>query len=536
MVDVSQAFKQAVVADSRRTVAKAVVEILDPDVVYGAVNDSGAAPFAIPDQLKDRVMELSHPYATLERNLWALDGSYDILDPGGIQGNQGWASGALSGPDGLFEADPWVEITFSGVSILQACSVIFGSGPNYGPPVEFTVAVMIGETVGWSQRVTGNIEPSRYFTGFTVQNPTGIRITFHRTSIPYRRVRVAEIIAGIYEEWTNDGLVSVAIKQQGDPSCTTLPYGTMSLVMDNTNRRFDPASKDGIFQSLEERQGIKMYIGVRLPNGTDELAPMGVYYQFQGGWRTGSNAMSMNWSMVDIIGLVTARSFVAPSPLPTTLKGWVEAIVSQLGVNFTTRCAVDPAVADTPITVNRAEDIEGLKCGDLLRYACMAAGAWPRASNDTGDLLVEPVGVAGSELTLDNLTAYPSIQANNDLAAINVTIFDGTSPQQVLTVPGTQPSSSSNLNIQNPFIHSQAAAKAAASIILAAYGGNKITTTGRGDASSEIGDLDTVQVNQGTTVQGRRIYQTLNIQNGILNGCQSNFLVAEGAMVKEEAT
>lgn len=527
MVDVSQAFRQAVVADSRRTVARAVVKIISPDIVYGAVKFSGAAPFAIPEQIRDQVMTLSHPYATLERNLWLLDGSQDILEPGKVQGDQGWASSPVSDAAGAFTDNPWVELPFSGVSILQACSVAFGVGLGYGVPTDFTVAVMAGETVGWSQTVTGNTDATRYFTGFAVENPTSIRIFIADTSFPSRRGRVAEVIPGIFEEWTNNEIVSVAIKQQGDPSCATLPYGTMTLVMDNSNRRFDPGAKAGLFQSLEDRQGIKLYMGVRLPDGTDELAPLGVYYQFQGGWRTGANALSMTWNMVDIIGLVTARSFVPPDTLPTTLKGWVEAIVGQLGVNFSQRYTVDPSLANLSLTANDPEDIAGIKCGDLLRYACMAAGAWPRAGNDTGDLLVEPVGSGGGDLTLDNLTAYPSIQANNDLAAVNVTVYDGTSGQKrpVVTVPGSQPGSSQNLNVQNPFVHTQAQARAVAALILQAYGGNKVTTSGRGDPSSEIGDLDTVQINPSTSVQGRRIYQTLNLQNGILSGCQSNFLV-----------
>lgn len=533
MVDVSQTFKEAVVADSRRTVAKAVVEIISPDVVYGAVTASGTASFATAAQIADRILELSHPYATMERNLWVLDGSLDVYKTGDKQGDQGWVSSLVSDPQGTFASPPWVQLNFTGVTILQSCSVVFGTGEGYGLPAEFTVAVMVGTEVGWSRTVTGNEKTSWVFSGFTVQNPTGIRITVPRTQIPYRRARVAEIIAGIYEEWGNDDLVSVSIKQQGDPSCVSLPYGTMTLVMDNSTKRFDPGAKAGIFQSLEDRQGIKMYLGVRLPDGTDELAPVGIYYQFQGGWKTGANDLSMSWTMVDIIGMVTARDFVPPATLPTTLQGWVEAIVGQLGVNFAARCTVDPSVAGKAVTANSLDDIANLKCGELLRYACMAAGAWPRAGNDTGDLLVEPVGSGGGELTLDNLTGFPSIQANNDLAAVNVTIYNGENPRPVYTVPGSQPSSSRNQNVQNPFIHTQVRAAAAASLILSAFGGNKITTAGRGDPSAEIGDLDTIQINRESTAQGRRIYQTLNLQNGILSGCQGTFLVPDGALTKE---
>lgn len=534
MVKVTPSFQEAVVADSRRTVTKAVVEIISPDVVYGAVKAANTAPTSIPDQIKNRVMSLSYPYATLELNRWVLDGSLHILNQNAIHGEQGWTSNVISNADGLFASDPWVELQFTGVSILQACSVIFGAGPLDGVPADFTAAVMVGNTEAWSQRVTGNIQSSRNFTGFTVNNPTGLRITFHRTSIPFRRPRVAELIAGICEEWTNNDIVSISIKQQGDPSCASLPYGTMTLMMDNSTRRFDPGSKAGMFQSLEDRQGIKAYIGVRFPDGTDEFAPVGVYYQFQGGWKTGANNLSMTWNMVDIIGLVSGRSFVVPAVLPTTLLGWIKAIVGQLGVNFVERCTVDSAVAAKSVIANRVEDVTGLKCGDVLRFACMAAGAWARAANDTGNLLVEAVGGEGTKILLDNLSDYPSIQANNDVAAINFTVYDGSDRGTAYTVAGNQPSSSLTLNISNPFLHTLAQCDSSAALILSAYGGNKITTSGRGDAASEIGDLDTVEINKTQSVQGRRIYQTLNVQNGILSGCQGAFLVSDMAMTSEK--
>lgn len=62
-------------------------------------------------------------------------------------------------------------------------------------------------------------------------------------------------------------LASFSCTQQGDFSCLSLPYGTLELTIDNHTRRFEPRSKNGVFQSIEERQGIEVYIGVRLANG-----------------------------------------------------------------------------------------------------------------------------------------------------------------------------------------------------------------------------------------------------------------------------
>lgn len=524
MLNASPAFREAVVADSRRVVARAVVEVISPDIVEGTPTSAAAAPFAQLSQLTDKVFAQSHPYATLEINAWPLDSSRDIYGNGSLQGQQAFTSAAASDDDGTYQSSPWVEVPFSGVSILQACAVFFESDPLYGLPSNFTVQVLSGETVGWSETVSGNAKKSVSFTGFTVHDPTALRVIFHASGIPGRMARVSDVVLGIYETWDNDDLVSVDIKQQGDPSCVSLPYGTMTIAMDNSAHRFDPGQPGGLIASLEDRQGIRMSMGVRLPDGTDELLPVGIYYQYQGGWKTGAASLSMTWNMVDIIGLLTDRTFNLPPSLPTTLKGWVEAIVAQLGVNFVGKYTVVPSVANTAVTANSAEDITGLSCGDILRYACMIAGAWPRAGNQTGDLVVEPVSNLGTTITLDNLTAYPQIAANKDMASVTVTIFDGSEKPPVYTAAGRE-SSSQNLTVNNPFVHTQTQAKAVAEQILSWYGGQKISTTGRGDPSSEIGDWDTVELNPQATTQGRRIYQTLNISGGILAGCKSQFLV-----------
>lgn len=86
--------------------------------------------------------------------------------------------------------------------------------------------------------------------------------------------------------------------------------------MDNLDRRFEPRSKSGVFRSIEERQGIPVSIGVALPDGTVEYKPKGIYYQYSGGWKTGDNGLTMQWELVDIVGLVSGRQYIPPAQLP----------------------------------------------------------------------------------------------------------------------------------------------------------------------------------------------------------------------------
>lgn len=524
MISSTTAYQAAIVGDTRRIYLQAVIDIIDPDITYGTVSSSGMANVCKSEQIHDKEMEIV-PYATLEANRWALNGQFKLFPLHGDD-HIGFLGDTLSGADGVFSPAVWVEEHFSNVSILQACSIYFPSADWDGVPADFTVEVMQGRTAYYTKTVTGNTASSIALDGFTVNNPDAIRVTVTKWSKENRRIRIPEIIPGLYEKWTGNEIAVFSLKHQGDVSCMTLPYGTCTIKMDNLSRRFEPRSKNGVFQSIEERQGIPVSIGVRLSDDTVEYKPAGVFYQYSGGWKTGDNGLTMQWDLVDIVGLLADREFIPPSILPTTLSGWISALVAQMGENFAGMYAVDPNYASAEASVRAADDVVGMTCGDILRYVCMATGTWPRADAETGYLTAEPMWNQGSKITLDNLVDYPTMKANTDISALFFTLNDGNDTQYV--VSGNSTASNETKSIQNPFIKTQSQALTAARAILSTYGGNKLEIVGRGDPASEIGDVDTVWLNESTATTGRRIQQDLSIQDGVLRNCSSVLLQADG--------
>lgn len=528
MLNRTAAYDAAITADARRVYLRAIVDISDPDKVLLPVTGSPEAPWSKKEQLHDYDMTAPPRRATLEKNRWMLDGSYQLFPAGyAIPGPVGYASAALCDASGVFNPPLTIQLNFTGVRILQDFSLYFSELPEDGVPEDFTVEVFCNDTVYFTQETTNNAAPSVRFRNFTVYDPTAIRVTVRKWSRPSRRVRAVEFVLGTFERWDGDGLEALSVSLQGQFSCLTLPYGTAELTMDNADRRFEPRKKDSLFQSIEERQGVDLYLGAGLPDGDVEYKKLGVFYQTGDGWKTSRNAMTMQWSLVDIIGLLQGRTFLPPSTLPTTLEGWLRALVSQLGNSSSRRYRVDPAYASLPVTANSVEDVTGKSCGDILRWACQATGTWPRAEQATGALCADPLWNEGSKITLDNLTDYPTMKANESLAALIFELADGNKTEYVIS--GNSTSSEKTVTIQNPFLHTQAQARTAARLILAQYGGNVLELTGRGDPSSEIGDVDTVWLDESSATTARRMTQTFQMENGVLQNCRSTLLQADGS-------
>lgn len=532
MLDTSTAWAEAVTADARRTMIRAIVEIIDPDIVYGSVTSSGGASWSKAGQLTDHDTTVAN-YASLERNRWILDGSAYIMpdnyNPGG---EVGFVSAVLAGDDGSFTPAQYVQMSFSGVSLLQACTINFPDTENDGLPVDLTVEIMQSGTAYHTESITGNTEPEIIVSGFSVPNADGIRVTVTKWSLPGRRMRVCEIVPGVIETWGNDDIISCVVTQEANMAGLAIPFGTCQLTFDNSDRRFNPRNKAGLFESLEERQGIVVALGIEM-DGSVVYQPTGTFYQYALGWHTGDYDMSLTWSLVDIIGLLAQRQYIPPSTLPTTVSGWVASIVGQLGTGFGNRYAVDSSIASTALTVRVADDVASINCGQLLQDICMAAGAFCKADAATGKLAVLPAGNSGTEMTLGNLEEYPIMTANDDVAAIIFTLNDGANTQY--TVSGTETSSGNTVSVSNPFIKTTAAALAAARHILTTYGGNRIETKGRGNPASEIGDVDSVEITPSDATAGRRIKQSFELVNGVLAGCSSTLLQADGFVLYEQS-
>lgn len=516
MIETSTEYKTAVTADARRTHIRAVINIIDPDITLGGVSGSEQAGYSQPAQVIDEEFLSQDNFATLEVGRWILDGTAAAI-PADTKKQVGYISKAIADDDGNFETPQTVTINFSGVEMLQAITIAFPE--NYLDGVAENFTVTCGEQT-FSR--SGNRSARIIITDFTAAAPTSITLSVTKWSIPRRRARIIEIFPGLHEEWTGDDIYSLSINQQANLAAAALPYGTASLSVNNAGRRFEPTSPTGIFRSIEERQGVDISIGVELPAGNVEYKKIGRFYQYSGGWKTGQNAMTIAWSLVDIVGLLADREYIPPATLPTTAEGWIASVAAQLGTNFAADYAVDPTLAAVALSPDSRENVTGKRCADILSWVAMAAGGYITADAPTGKLALRSVSTDGDAITLDDLEQYPTVSANEDLAAIIFTLHDGKGTKH--TVAGNAAASSATLSIDNPFIKTAAQADAVAARILRFYGGSAIETVGRGNPASEIGDTDAVTVAKGITITARRIAQSFNFSDGVLKSCQSQLI------------
>lgn len=513
MIVHTESYDKAVTASSRRMFARAVFDLVDPDAEIEGVSTNSESEISLSDQVVNRGQGSSDQrIATLELDRWLLDGSFVIRpdDPTDREGQVGWESDGLCGADGAFALPyPYIEMALTNVSILQAVSLEFSDDPLDGYPVDFYVELWSGSSLLETVEITGNTGNIVVVGDFTVNNPTKIRLTIQKWSVPYRRVRLARFMLGLFENWDSSVIQDVDIYTEVTFSGLKIPYSSCTIRVENKNHRFDPYAPNTIFTSIEERQAIVVDLGLRLEDGSVEWIPGGTYYQQSAGWSL--QDLTVSWELLDIIGMLVKRKFVTPSTLPTTLAGWIGAIMSSLGVNFSKKYIVDSNVGALALTAT-ADKVAEKTCGEILRFACMATNTWPRQDFETGFLRVGKLErLEGNRITLDNMPSYPEMSANDDIADITFELDSGE-----VVFPGNNTESEVSLSVKNPFVHTEADARKAVVSCLFEYGGRSFSVVSRGNPTSECGDIQSVDTQFLSTISARLYKQQLKLDAGVM--------------------
>ena len=440
-------------------------------------------------------------------------------------GEMGWVSGSLSGSDGAFSTAPVLSVALSGVEALRAVTIQFPEGTADGYGVDFTVTAKAGGSALDTVLITDNAE-RRVLVTMSAANPDTIEVSVSKWSLPSRRARIVEVYPGWAVDWTASDITGLDVKFQCSLSTMQQPYSTASVTLDNTGNLFDPLDKSSMFQAIEEGQGFPVELGVDV-DGVPEYVPLGVFYHHNQGWSQKDSNMTMQWSLVDIIGLLSDVDFAVPETVPTTLSGWLSAIVDCLGSRFEGHFGFDPEYLSSYAITASAEDVTGKKCGELLRMLCQASGCIAMTRREDGALLMRSAMDTGPDMTLDNLSEYPTFKANDYLGSITFTLPDGEGGTEDYEIIGTDNTVKNTAKISNPFITTESGATDIAARIFSAYGGNKISLRGRGEPSAELGDVVWVQTKTGQDASGRILSQTFKYSGGVLEGCQTELLHTE---------
>ena len=214
----------------------------------------GEAEISKIEQTYNEVISMTNKIGTLEHNQVLLDGSWVFPDEDD-NGQVGWWSEVLSDASGEFTTPQVLEFNFTGDESSVGFTIFFdGKADEY--PTDFTVETLDStDTLISSETVTGNTETT-YISEASSDGYRKLKLTFNKTSKPYRRVRVCGVIFGIIQTFDETNTKELDILYELSPTMESLPTNEMIITIDNTDRKYNLINPNGLYAYLQDGQSL----------------------------------------------------------------------------------------------------------------------------------------------------------------------------------------------------------------------------------------------------------------------------------------
>ena len=279
---------------------KVKFNIVDPETNPDLSSNSEEI-FSDLDNIKETTIPQSKNYATLEKNFWLLNDSQPIY--GSEELEQTYVSSYMSDKNCLFSDKACITITSSVYLTTLGLTMDFDSiDKNYAKKLKvkaYRDSTMIMDKdytlSSYSDRLifADNEELVRW---------NKIEIYFIESSLPYRRIRVNQLLFGIMETYTDENLISAESKEKTTMINSELPTHTFKFTIDNMNKLFNPDNPQGWYRYILQQQPISYEWGYQLDDGTIEWI-LGGKMLLTGSVEVGENQVS--FSTTSLINYLT---------------------------------------------------------------------------------------------------------------------------------------------------------------------------------------------------------------------------------------
>lgn len=396
----------------------------DPEASENATAfDNGSAFYGNTPQVVSEVEKNFPPYATLEQNLWLLDGQRKIL-PTENFGDAGFISGLISKEDCSFGTNPIVSINFPKVfsTLLPGLTIVWSN--TYGEcPESFKVTTYNGDEEVNSTTITGN-KDIQSVVWFDITNFNRIDIEVLRWCLPYHRARIRHIFIGVDREYTKRDITEFKHESEVDPIGSSLHSSVVDFSVDNTSNEYDPNNETGLSKYLMERQEISVKYGFKI-NDDIEWLDCGVFYLSQ--WSAPQNGLVAKFTASSLLEFMTAtfiKGLYRPNGISLydlALEVLTEAKL-PLNADGSVKWVLDESLKNI-ITYAPLPLISQAEC---LQYIAQA-GCCVLLCDRKGNLHIEPIeNVESEDYTISRFNAYsyPEIDLQKPLSYVEVKSYN----------------------------------------------------------------------------------------------------------------
>lgn len=253
-----------------------------------SASNNGATYYSDPTAIVDPSSKEFQKFATLENNMWSLDGSFTILPDKAPYGDTGYVADAVN---------PMVTIMFPSVrtELVPGISIVWSETyDEYATRCRVT-ALNGTEIIKSEEFLTNSV---RSMIDMPISGYDRIYIEIIDWVLADHRPRIERIYLGAMEIYTKADLLKYSHRQSVDLLSTELPKNEIVFSLDNSSNIWNPDNPVGNVRYLADRQEVSVRYGYKLPNGI-EWIPAGTFWVSE--WDTPSNGLEATFTARDLL-------------------------------------------------------------------------------------------------------------------------------------------------------------------------------------------------------------------------------------------
>lgn len=238
----------------------------DNSVEIANVNSNDLLSYSNIDSLKNIKSYTNTTIATLEENLWLLDGAFVNPTPGRTY--DGYISNSISDEEGNFETNPTINLELGTVSRVEYFSIILNPAVKSSYPREVKIVLFdsSNQEVGNFLKVISEEKslPNLVYD-IGLDNIAKINIEFIGTQHPKRRVRVSTVMFGKVITLDQDDILSSEYVDKCSYVADSIPTRTFTFTLANYDKQYNIDNPANTYLDLDDdtrvlfRNGYNIY-------------------------------------------------------------------------------------------------------------------------------------------------------------------------------------------------------------------------------------------------------------------------------------
>ena len=419
MQEVSQAWKEI---QKRNFVSESYVEITlnigDPESqADGIPSSNGEMAFSDVTTLVNGIERIPLPYATLEKNLWRLNGSMMLLPDEGPYENQGYVGDALCNEAGVFDGVlPTITLSFSKVftALIPGITITWATAYD-----EYATKLRITAYAEGVQTYQSEFENSNMTTVVPadIDHYDQITIEVLEWVRGCRRARTESVVIGIEKTYRKAEIMSYSHESMVDPLSFSLPKSEITFELKNLYGEYNPDNPSGAERYLIERQMITARYGYKI-GGTIEWIPAGTFFMSE--WESPQNGITATFVARDALehmsDMYTGISEGTLLEIATAALNQASLPVLADGSN---RWTLDSSLSE--ITAPSGLDLSEYTIQEVLQLVANAA-CCVFYQDRCGIIHIEPLHADTSDYEINRFNSYQNseISLSKQLKAVDI--------------------------------------------------------------------------------------------------------------------